>query len=314
MVVNSPFSRRDRAGFTLIELLVVIAIIAILIGLLLPAIQKVREAAARSTCQNNLKQLGVAVHSYVSGNGTFPSSGPADTYSAGGANWSWLAEILPYVEQGALFQACGIPTNSLSGAGAALATPVKVYLCPSDYTTINLQPKTNVSDLGSTPCGQTNYKGVCGDNWEWGTYNIGGSPTGNGLDQGNGIFYRTDGIPNTQGHGPLSITAVTNGDGTSSTFMIGEDLPAVNNWCAWPYANAAVGTCAIPLNSALLPGQPGYNNPGDWYDVYSFRSRHAGGGNFAMADGGVHFVSQTISIAVYRGLATYAGNEGVNLP
>jgi len=200
---------RRRAGFTLIELLVVIAIIAILIGLLLPAVQKVREAAARMSCSNNLKQLAIGVHSYHDAYGKFPSNGPADTYNAAGANWSWLAKILPNIEQGNIYGQLGIdnvPSNHLNQNAAtlaAIALPVKTFLCPSDIA-INGNPRTNTADIGGT-VGNTNYKGVCGDNWEWGTAYLQGTPAtpvGNGLDQGNGIFYRTDGIPGTSGHGP----------------------------------------------------------------------------------------------------------------
>jgi prepilin-type N-terminal cleavage/methylation domain-containing protein/prepilin-type processing-associated H-X9-DG protein len=306
------FAKRNdpnRGAFTLIELLVVIAIIAILIGLLLPAVQKVREAAARSQCQNNLKQQALGVHNYIGTYSYFPTNGPGETYSMNGANWSWLAEILPYIEQQNLFQQLGIPTANL-GSQAGLAQPIKTYLCPSDIA-INGTPRTNCADIGGS-VGNTNYKGVCGDNWEWGSFNIGGSPTANGLDQGNGIFYRTDGQPGTSGHGPLQITAIT--DGTSNTFMIGEDIPSLNQWCAWPYANAATGTCAIPLNSGTVTGQPGYANPGDWPDLYSFRSKHTGGANFAFADGSIHFISNTIATNVYQGLATYNGNEVVSPP
>jgi len=296
-------SSLSHPGFTLIELLVVIAIIAILIGLLLPAVQKVREAAARMSCSNNLKQLAIGTHAFHDANSKFPSNGPGATYNMSGPNWSWLAHILPYIEQGNLYQQLGIPTANLGGQ-AGLAAVIKTFLCPSDGQ--SSQPRTNTADIGGT-VGQTNYKGVCGSNWQWGSYNIGGSPTGNGLDQGNGIFYRTDGSPTTSGHGPLTIVAIT--DGTSNTFLAGEDIPSLNRWCAWPYNNAAVGTCAIPLNNALLPGQPGYNNTGDWPDIYSFRSRHTNGANFCLADGSVRFVSQSISITTYRNAATYNGGE-----
>jgi prepilin-type N-terminal cleavage/methylation domain-containing protein/prepilin-type processing-associated H-X9-DG protein len=306
------FLSRVRRGFTLIELLVVIAIIAVLIGLLLPAVQKVRESAARSSCSNNLKQLAIAVQTYHDSNGYLPVDGPGASYNMNGANWSWLAHILPNVEQGNLYTQMNIP-NSTLGNQAGLATAVKTFLCPSDQA-INGLPRTNTADIGGN-VGQTNYKGVCGSNWAWGTYSPVADPlTGstNGLDAGNGIFYRTDGVPTTGGHGRINITAIK--DGTSSTFMIGEDIPALNQWCAWPYSNAATGTCAIPLNSAMQAGQPGFNNPGDWPDVYSFRSNHNNGANFAMADGSVSFVSQTIDLTLYRALATYKGGEIAALP
>jgi prepilin-type N-terminal cleavage/methylation domain-containing protein/prepilin-type processing-associated H-X9-DG protein len=313
-----------RSAFTLIELLVVIAIIAILIGLLLPAVQKVRDAAARSSCTNNLKQLALACHSYHDSNGTLPANGPGDTYNMNGPNWSWLAHMLPYIEQSNLYTNLGIPTANL-GNQPLLASAVKTFLCPADVT-INGAPRMNPADIGNNKgqgVGNTNYKGVCGENWEWG--NSAWNPVkcttcpspnngAQGLDQGNGIFYRTDGIPVPSGHPPLTLTAIT--DGTSSTFMIGEDIPAMNDWAAWPYSNASVGTCAIPLNNATVAGQPGFGNSGDWPDIYSFRSNHLsyGGANFALADGHVTFVMNNINLALYRALATYNGGEPVSPP
>jgi prepilin-type N-terminal cleavage/methylation domain-containing protein/prepilin-type processing-associated H-X9-DG protein len=317
---------RSRRGFTLIELLVVIAIIAVLIGLLLPAVQKVRESAARSSCSNNIKQIALACHAYQDNNqGFLPvSAGAGYNYNPTSANcWSWMARVLPYVEQGNLYQACGIATGAtINAAGANAAAPVKTFLCPSDQA-INGQPRTDEANIGSSfnyggpakTVGQTNYKGVCGMNWAWGTYSPVRDPrTGNtnGLDAGDGIFYRSDGDPNTGGHGKISLTMIK--DGTSSTFMIGEDIPALNVHCDWVFFNHATGTCAIPLNSAMQTGQPGYNNPTDWPNVYSFRSQHPNGANFAMADASVQYVSQTINLQLYRALATYNGGEIAALP
>jgi prepilin-type N-terminal cleavage/methylation domain-containing protein/prepilin-type processing-associated H-X9-DG protein len=312
-----------RSAFTLIELLVVIAIIAILIGLLIPAVQKVRDSASRSSCSNNMKQLGLAVHSYHDATGTFPCNGTGNTYSSWSSTteWSWLARILPYIEQGNLYTACGIPNASFSSNTAGVASAVKTFLCPADLS-INGLPRTDCADING-PVGQTCYKGVCGSNWAWsgnGYNNASTSPpingpvgTTNGLDQGNGIFYRTDGnsIQNG-GHGPLTLAAITNADGTANTFMIGEDIPSLNRWSAWPYFNAATATCAIPLNSPLL-GQAGYHNSADWPDIYSMRSNHAsmGGGNFAYADAHVSFIANNIPLATYRALATWDGGENV---
>ena len=91
--------------------------------------------------------------------------------------------------------------------------------------------------------------------------------------------------------------------------MIGEDLMDINVHCGWARSNYATGTCASPLNNALVTGQPGFNNPGDWPNVYSFRSKHTGGANFAFADGSVKFIAQAIDLNLYRNLATHSGGE-----
>jgi prepilin-type N-terminal cleavage/methylation domain-containing protein len=134
--VMQPSSRR-RTGFTLIELLVVIAIIAVLIGLLLPAVQKVREAAARSSCQNNLKQIALGAHNYESTYGHLPVNTqeyPPNTWTwdaqRNARSWSWLARTLPFLEQDNLYRQGNVPNATFNQALAVIATPVKTFFCP----------------------------------------------------------------------------------------------------------------------------------------------------------------------------------------
>jgi prepilin-type N-terminal cleavage/methylation domain-containing protein/prepilin-type processing-associated H-X9-DG protein len=325
-----------RSGFTLIELLVVIAIIAILIGLLLPAVQKVREAAARAKCQNNLKQLAIAVHAYHDVEGNFPVNSLITDQNNNwvSPNWSWLARILPQIEQGNLYQLAGIPTQRLDGGArianpptnptqVAVATQVTTFLCPSDGA--NTQARTDRANLPGMLVGLTNYKGVAGGNW--GYYrnatlaNDAGTPPNiaadarwlnpstingsyNGLNDGDGIFFRADYRVKRR------IASIT--DGTSNTFMIGEDIPEKNIHCAWPFANTATGTCAIAPNGKRANGTE--FGAGDWPNVYSFRSRHPGGLQFALADGSVRFIADSIPLVIYRAMATISGGETLTAP
>ncbi|HEV3439924.1 MAG TPA: DUF1559 domain-containing protein [Gemmata sp.] len=310
---------RIRKAFTLIELLVVIAIIAILIGLLLPAVQKVRDAAARSSCQNNLKQLALACMSYHDTTGYLPydcspEAGNSATWGMGGTNWSWIAHVLPYIEQGPLY-------SGISGGGnldlvtlvaayntGLLGTTIKTLMCPADNPPASLM--TSRADLGGYTIGLTSYKGVSGQNWEWGGFNYPGTSScvyANdyyGLGDGDGIFFRGD------GNKKKKITDIH--DGTSNTFMVGEDIPLFNEWCSWPYSNNAVGTCAVPPNYEMPPTMAA--NPGNWPDTYSFRSYHTGGLQFAYADGSVHFISQSIDSPTYRAMSTIYGGETLVAP
>jgi prepilin-type N-terminal cleavage/methylation domain-containing protein len=205
----SPVNR--RSAFTLIELLVVIAIIAILIGLLLPAVQKVREAAARMSCQNNLKQLGIAMHSYHDTNGKFPY-----LRSGGGQNrHTWALLILPYIEQDNVYktyQSTIAGTNKTDGMNnhtstapemiAARQTQIKIYFCPTRRGSPSLSPITT----GSTVTGVPSDYAACVGN------------TGvNGTTPSPGVIQ----MVNTN-HMLTNVTMTTITDGTSNTVVLGE--------------------------------------------------------------------------------------------
>lgn len=315
-------SSRARKAFSLVELLVVLAIIALLVGLLLPAVQNVRRSSARIRCDNNLEQLALAIHTFHETNERFPYSQwgleNGTQYGAGPHSiaWSWISRTLPYIEQQQIYAAAGIPTRPLFASGYA-ADPISILLCPADPDATAI-PRTDAGNLIGDPVGRSSYKGVSGSNWgddrdefqnkrgafptDW--RHIGVNSSYDGLGNGDGIFYRTNMIHS------LSINQIR--DGTSQTLMLGEDVQASNTWVSWPYANNVHGTCAIPINVKRPAGGTYPSN--QWENTWGFRSLHQNGANFAFADGSVRFIDNSIELSTYWALSTIDGGEAVSIP
>ncbi|MFO0804067.1 MAG: DUF1559 domain-containing protein [Gemmataceae bacterium] len=304
--------RRTR-GFTLIELLVVIAIIAVLIGLLLPAVQKVREAASRMKCGNNLKQLGTALHNYEGANKAFPQSrNPYPLVHSG------LSRLLPYVEQENLQRLCDYTTPPTSPTNvAASQTKVPLFLCPSD------------SLNGQVP-GQPDY----GTNY---VANNGSGTIGYGLiASGDGLFTQTPIRPADIGDG-LSNTAAFS-ESVMGTGVVPSGLPTDPRVIATvvlevPGGNdptpgacdSGAGAWSAKRGAKWIDGHYGnslYNhyytpNPRTWdcgngshnKGLSTARSWHTGGVNVAMADGSVRFVRDAVSLPTWRALATRDAGE-----
>jgi prepilin-type N-terminal cleavage/methylation domain-containing protein/prepilin-type processing-associated H-X9-DG protein len=291
---------RRRSAFTLIELLVVIAIIAILIGLLLPAVQKIREAANRMTCSNHLKQIGLAIHNFHDTTGSLPT---------GGAHWSqpptflapgspadvrdqragWLYQILPYVEQDSLFKGAGGATIADCQKNA-IATPVKIYFCPSRGKPRVFSQATNWYNpsIAGTHA-QTDYAASIGNN-----------------SQTNGFLQKTwsdDGLNRLRE--PIGFAGIS--DGLSLTLFVGDKRLPINRLggfqgednegytSGWDH-DVVRRTDLLPLpdcNTALVSGCA---------DSLRFGSSHTGGFNGLMGDGSVKFIRYTVDATTFRNL------------
>ena len=310
---------RARSGFTLIELLVVIAIIALLMSLLLPAVQSSREAARRAQCLNNLKQIGIALHNHHDVEGHFP---PAHIHEPGSSTvtysirepsqtiadqywFSWMARLLPYVEKSTHFEkiawdewAFMNPPDALPGGGFLNGSLLDLYHCPSAEEDVPL-----VYDIDGTIVrfAHTHYLGA------------------NGTDQ-----FQFDGVMYVNSQ--VRMGDIT--DGTSNTLMVGERPPDANQYWGWWFAGAGpdpffgagdvvVGTEeTVAVDSLCAPSNPRswYKNPaeddvtileGSWH----FWSEHPGGAHFLFADGHVKFIAYAVDRDVFRGAGTRNGGE-----
>jgi prepilin-type N-terminal cleavage/methylation domain-containing protein len=334
-----------RPAFTLIELLVVIAIIAILIGLLLPAVQKVREAAARMKCSNNLKQIGLGLHAFHDANLYFPpgyadgNTNPNSTPDTDvGPGWGWAAFLLPYVEQNNLYNQINFnqPVGTGVNAQVSLAA-LSVFQCPSDpyQQNVPIYDSTLTNPIATVAHG--NYVGCNG--WIECFSGAGGNPQpGSGADgltgtfgsAGVGIFYRnsrntfasvSDGVSNTifagersGNHSPSTWTGAVAG-GQCPAWMATVPFTSPNTPPAQAptgangsaYSNADYGE-ALVLAHCNATHLPSADLP--FYDPDTFYSMHAGqGANFVFGDGSVHYLTSRMDPFTYQHLATIAGGE-----
>ncbi|HLJ93879.1 MAG TPA: DUF1559 domain-containing protein [Gemmataceae bacterium] len=334
--------RRRRVGFTLIELLVVIAIIAVLIGLLLPAVQKVREAANRMACSNNLKQIGLAIHNYHDVNRTFPAGSLYKQTTPGKYNYydTWTIALLPFLEQGNLYSSYDplVPNAIADKDSPKMAflrqSLMKVYNCPSDYNPfVPAIPESGPggdTGLGIPLYMPGNYRCVAGADW-------GGTDWGKDQDGNNENWDDATQIQNwlmahySQDRGAMhaagvagaraeSIATIT--DGTSNTLLVGEYATKTHltRRTFWAYAYTSYNESCVTYaqSRTLIPDFDLCNNtaPGGSNQCKrAWGSFHSGGiMNFVMCDGSVRGISPSVDMNfVLPALATIAGQEVVQL-
>jgi prepilin-type N-terminal cleavage/methylation domain-containing protein/prepilin-type processing-associated H-X9-DG protein len=334
----SPFARIEkRHGFTLVELLVVIAIIAVLIGLLLPAVQRVREAANRIQCASQLKQLALACHNYHDVNGHLPRNQvqphPTDMYQNLQNKGSWLVHLLPFIEQDNLRQQIGDLDMDQAVAAGVLPRKLALLRCPSD----RYDPAAPVSNYAGShgpqcwigPCGWNPSQKHCNGTANWPPEpnpktltppthpGYAASPTWGytvTASEVRGMFGR---------FGP-KIRLADATDGTSSTLLLGETLPdqrrgrAAPNWAR--HVVTTLATTIIPINHMT-----DYTNPDGctaapdrYFDNHNvadgFKSWHRGGAQFVFADGSVHFLSQAIDHRTFQYLGCRNDGQVVSWP
>jgi prepilin-type N-terminal cleavage/methylation domain-containing protein/prepilin-type processing-associated H-X9-DG protein len=322
------------AAFTLIELLVVIAIIGVLIAMLLPAVQKVRAAADRAKCANNLKQISLACHNYHDTYRGFP------TLTQSNASGTWVSQLAPFIEQDNFYQQWlatlagnnttqAIQAQAKGGPGSLHATIIKVLICPADDL-----PDPPIAQLiapGASPLFPDGlYSSLTSYGPNTGTRGWASFSYPPKIDDGVFLVLKTQ---------PIRIAGIT--DGTSSTILFGEgyhgdplwttfshqclwqasqNLDDLSQMAAWYFVGPVTRNASAPINWQLTPsdvagpfarwGSP--CNDLEFKRLGAYGSGHGGGANVVMADGSVHFLRQDISLTTLQALSTRAGHEIIN--
>lgn len=288
----------NRQGFTLVELLVVIAIIGVLVGLLLPAVQAARESARRSSCANNLKQIGLALHNYHDAYQRLPN---CDV----GRRWNWQPRLLAFIEGGADFQALDFKLRGWEGNNYQIIKQIRRnFLCPSDALSNEIREEEHFA-APTYSLSQTDYAACIGD------------------------YRNTTGVGETPGYGNVGDGTPVRGmisrwgwaarfsdvtDGLSKTFCVGECIGAMS--ITQNFGCQSFATTAHPINymnDSLKADLPTQASP-RWDESVAFRSFHPGGAHFMFGDASVQFVSESIDGPTYRGLASRANGEAVAPP
>ena len=317
--------RRQAAGFTLIELLVVIAIIGVLVSLLLPAVQKVREAANRASCQNNLKQLGLALQNYHSSSNCFPPGATHVKLPTGlQVNYSWITQVLPYLEQDNLYKMYSFTQDWASSTSlpsdnetkGVIGTQIKLLRCPSAPT-----------KRGETTRSMTDYSAV---NLSYGTDDVIDTkyytpPSPGQKFNNSGILYNAPVV--ALGGDTTGINVSEIYDGSSNTLMVVEDAGRNPCWVngsqvSGPGIDCSGGPWANPGNDVIVRGSiPGTTTKGgpmgtcavnctNNHEIYAF---HPGIANVLFGDGSVRPLRANVDLFTLEHLITRAGGEVVSV-
>jgi prepilin-type N-terminal cleavage/methylation domain-containing protein len=306
-------------GFTLIELLVVIAIIGVLVGLLLPAVQQAREAARRMTCVNNLKQTGLAMHSYYDSNRQLPSgyispgtsaADPSASETAKGYAWGFV--LLPYMEQSSLFDSIDQTGEAVGTSNEAKAAEANLggYRCPTDTAPVSFSVNNG---SGTVDLPTSNYVAVLG--WNNVTTEAG---------QGNGVFFRNSDIQFRDIRDGLSTTICVGERKHIHDFFDQGPYPANSTWyAAVPGVLRNAGMTMMPMMKegpgSLVLGHVGQSGmmsgktPNHTNHIVHFSSSHFGGVAFLLCDGSTHIIRDNIDYQLFKAIGTRAGGEVTNL-